>query len=201
MNRRRSADDAAVCLRRFFRSVSSASLGAAWLVLCAPASGAARDIHATTPNAPATEQAAIEEGRALARELLSLQPAETTVQSGVLRIWESRKLRAVVPVRVSVLLTPTHWLTVYETVPTNAAPQDLPLTNAPRADTPRSDAPRSNAPTVQERLTVTHCANAPNRYELEAHHGQTAERRTLSGDELMRPFADSDFWIADLGLE
>lgn len=196
MNRRRSANGAAACLRRFFRNACSASVGAAWLVLSAPAGAAAKDIHTGRPSEPASEQAAVEEARALVQELLALRPAENAVQDGVLRIWDGRKLRAVVPVRCSVFVTPTNWLSVYETLATNASAHDLPL-----ADAPRSDAACSDAATVHQRLTVLHCEHAPNTYALETRRAATVERRTLSGEELMQPFANSDFWFADLGLE
>jgi len=47
-------------------------------------------------------------------------------------------------------------------------------------------------------LTVTHPDGQPNRYELRADGGPAA---TLSGNQTMTPFAGSDFWVADLGLE
>jgi len=47
-------------------------------------------------------------------------------------------------------------------------------------------------------LKVTHPDGQPNRYELRADGGPAA---TLSGNQTMTPFAGSDFWVADLGLE
>lgn len=180
MRRRRPAHGAAPCVRRFFRNGCAAAVGAVWLASSVPVAAPAKDLDGPRPNVPVSEQAAVDEARALVEELLSLRPAENAVQDGVLRIWDGRKLRAVVPVRCSVFVTPTNWFSVYETL---------------------ADDSRSNALAAPQRLTVTHRDRALNTYELETRHGATLERRTLSGDELMQPFAGSDFWIADLGLE
>jgi hypothetical protein len=57
--------------------------------------------------------------------------------------------------------------------------------------------------TMPQRLTVVHRPGKPNRYILEtAAPGDGDEvASTLAGDEAMVPFAGSDFWLADLGLE
>ena len=44
---------------------------------------------------------------------------------------------------------------------------------------------------------VIHTDGQPNRYELI--NGN--DKKTLTGEQLMVPFAGSDFWITDLGLE
>jgi hypothetical protein len=50
------------------------------------------------------------------------------------------------------------------------------------------------------RLTVVHTPGRPNRYELvEAAPGGGA--KALTPAQTMAPFAGSDFWVADLGLE
>lgn len=174
------------------------ALGAGWLALASPGLAAAKDVHAPPPATPASEQAAIDEARALVEELRSLQPAENTVQDGLLRIWEGRKLRAAVPVRCSVWVTASNWLSIYETLVTNS-----PTSDVPRPDTASLD--QTMLPTHRasrrERLTVAHHPQAPNRYELEVGEISGARRRVLNAEELMQPFADSDFWIADLGLE
>jgi len=55
-----------------------------------------------------------------------------------------------------------------------------------------------------ERLTVVHTSGKPNRYEL-VHSAATGctnpVARELTADQVMAPFAGSDFWVADLGLE
>ncbi len=47
-------------------------------------------------------------------------------------------------------------------------------------------------------LKVTHTDGQPNQYVWHADNGKIV---TLTGNQTMYPFADSDFWIADLGLE
>ena len=54
------------------------------------------------------------------------------------------------------------------------------------------------------KLTVIHSGDRPNRYELiePAGAGATnAVTKQLTPDQTMIPFAGSDFWVADLGLE
>lgn len=48
-------------------------------------------------------------------------------------------------------------------------------------------------------LKVVHVSGGPNRYEYQAK--TDAGPRPLAAEDLMTPFAGSDFWIADLGLE
>jgi Outer membrane lipoprotein-sorting protein len=50
---------------------------------------------------------------------------------------------------------------------------------------------------AREVLTVNHWPESTNQYELSIN----GTRRTLSSNQIMVPFAGSDFWIADLGLE
>ena len=53
-------------------------------------------------------------------------------------------------------------------------------------------------------LTVIHTENQPNEYRLADFSrpaGDTNEFVTLRGPQAMIPFAGSDFWLADLGLE
>src|SRR5690606_32384207 len=47
------------------------------------------------------------------------------------------------------------------------------------------------------RCTIVHSNGEPNRYTLV--NGD--ERKELSGNQAMIPFAGSDFWLGDLGLE
>ena len=49
-----------------------------------------------------------------------------------------------------------------------------------------------------EELKVTHTDGRANQYVWHADNGKIV---TLTGNQTMQPFADSDFWIADLGLE
>jgi Outer membrane lipoprotein-sorting protein len=47
-------------------------------------------------------------------------------------------------------------------------------------------------------VTVIHDSANPNQYQVKTSGGET---KSLSGNEAMIPFAGSDFWLADLGLE
>jgi len=47
-------------------------------------------------------------------------------------------------------------------------------------------------------IKVNHYGAQPNRYEYDAPNGRLV---MLSGNQAMYPFAGSDFWLADLGLE
>ena len=61
----------------------------------------------------------------------------------------------------------------------------------------RWDACYETTGTNHWRLTISHSANQPNRYRLVGPDGPA----DLTGDETAIPFAGSDFWIADFGLE
>jgi len=50
-------------------------------------------------------------------------------------------------------------------------------------------------------LTMTHGGTKANYYMLKTDSGDSVRTQTFSGAETMTPFADSDFWVADLGLE
>ncbi len=53
-------------------------------------------------------------------------------------------------------------------------------------------------PLGDEWLTITHHSNAATTYHLRAQNGKEVD---LAGNQLMFPFAGSDFWFCDLGLE
>jgi hypothetical protein len=118
------------------------------------------------------------EGRTLVAELLEQKP-EQTYTNGLLKIRNAEGAEHTRTVRFETQITPTNWSSIYETVPGRAA-----------------------GPSVK--LVIVHAGKAPNRYFLSESLNSGASNTppgTLSPDETMRPFADSDFWIADLGLE
>jgi hypothetical protein len=83
-----------------------------------------------------------------------------------------------VPVQFEIRPTPTNWLNTYES---------LGATNG-------SDV----------KLTIAHFDGQPNQYSLDKVTGQNVAQtnsQKLSGNALMVPFAGSDFWVTDLGLE
>jgi hypothetical protein len=134
--------------------------------------------NGTTWAAPGSSKAETE-GRALAQQLLAQKPAEDSTFTGVLRIRDSKGAKFEIPVRSQIITTPTHWQSVYEAIG------------------------GSNATGVLK-LEVTHHEGAANQYRLwqrSATAGSCDEGRLLTGNEAMIPFAGSDFWLADLGLE
>ena len=144
------------------------------------------------------------EGRNLARQLCELRPAESFTNASTLSIRPAKGRKREFPLRTVTTLTETNWVTVYEI---------LPNTNAPDC----------------QRLTVTYDGTQPNGYTLAylqtngvveitlgtnganvSHQGNpdggsaflAFEVRDFPGRALtMYPFASSDFWLADLGLE
>ena len=119
------------------------------------------------------------EGRLFVEQLLQQQPAENSTFNGVLQIRDGKGRRAAIPVKCLVIVTAANWQSVYEA---------LPETNA--------------AKTI--RLTVTHDGENPNQYELAESIGgaqPVTTEKALTGAETMIPFAGSDFWVADLGMD
>lgn len=115
---------------------------------------------------------AAKQGRALAADLLSQMPAQNLTNSGVIRIRGGHGLRTEIPVKFEITVGSASWSSLYEAGD---------ATNAAGA----------------VKLTVVHTPGLPNKYRLT----RNCETRPLVGNETMIPFAGSDFWAADLGLE
>jgi hypothetical protein len=134
---------------------------------------AAGAVAATTNELSDTEI----QGRQLARQIcerLEQQPAENLTNTVVLTIRDGRGRHSEVSVLVQTTADATRWSTTYETT----------------------------AGSNQAVLVVIHEANRQNQYQLynslpPALHSP----ELLIGNETMIPFAGSDFWVADLGLE
>ncbi len=131
------------------------------------------------PPTPAFEPAEAEKrGRALVAELLSQKPAENSTNTGKLVIHgPGKKEHREVAVRFEVFSTPSTWVSRYVTSGTG--------------------------PGSGVELKVIHSPRGPSEYWLtDTSAGSTnpAPRR-LPASALMAPFAGSDFWLADLGLE
>ncbi len=135
--------------------------------------------RATDPRpAPLDPVQAEKEARTLVAEMLAAKPDQSTTNTGHVRIREASGKDREIPVRFEIVSTPTNWVSVYETLPSAEGPGGL-------------------------KLTVIHSGEQPNRYELlgPAVGATNAAAKELTPDQLMAPFAGSDFWIADLGLE
>jgi hypothetical protein len=129
--------------------------------------------------APLDPVRAEKEARALVAEMLAAKPDQNTTNTGQVRIRDAADKEREIPVRFEITVTPTNWFSLYETLPSLGGPGGL-------------------------KLTVIHSGDQPNRYQLfdPATAGATnAVAKELTRGQIMAPFAGSDFWIADLGLE
>jgi hypothetical protein len=177
---------------------------ARWLLLFGALLGLGA-AEAPKPPALLPPAEAIIQGRALVADLLSQQPAQNLTNTGSLRIRDAKGKRTEFQVKFQIISTATNWQTVYEVVRTNGLP------NGDRS-------------VEEERIFIIHSQGQPNAYQWETFSGVLAnpgqnsagetngpqlenrqhgvERVSMpAGQELMRSFAGSDFWIADLGLE
>jgi hypothetical protein len=126
------------------------------------------------------------QGRQLAQQLLEERPAENFTNTGVLIIHDGKGRLSEIPVICKTIVTAAAWRSIYEATLTNQ--------------------------TVM--LFVIHAAVQPNIYFYDTNFtaqipilgdipqpGHLLRSHQFSGAALMSPFAGSDFWIADLGLE
>jgi hypothetical protein len=117
---------------------------------------------------------------------LAQQPAgNSTTNTGVLRIRNDQGIRSELPIECVTVFTPTNWQTIYQASWTNRS----------------------------EILWVVHTANQQNLYFCDTNYpvpilgdipllADLFHRRSpLSGADILTPFAGSDFWLNDLGLE
>jgi hypothetical protein len=120
----------------------------------------------------------VEEGQALAAELRSAQPPERLDVQGHILIRHSDRSRTTQPFWHQIIPGVSSWQLIYQAFPSDSAPG--------------------------HRLVVTLSADQPPRYSLQTQteeQGAEPDPVQLSGDEAMIPFAGSDFWLADLGLD
>jgi len=136
--------------------------------------------HLEPNSAPAlAPEAAIKAGRVLVADLLAQQPDRDSTNVGVLTIRSRDGRRRSLPVRVRALVAPTNWVNIYEAWP------------------------NSNDSGVVT-LTIVHTPSQPNQYRLvdpNSTRETDAHPQRLLGNDTMIPFAGSDFWVCDLGLE
>jgi hypothetical protein len=126
---------------------------------------------------PAGADDGFDEGQALAAELRGAPPTESVEVRGLIRVRQPRLARRSYPFTYRVELVANDWCSIYET------------TGGPGVD--------------PQRVTVVRRPDGPNRYRLEItpSGGTEAVGSWLEGDGAMIPFAGSDFWLADLGLD
>lgn len=116
------------------------------------------------------------EGQSLAAELRATRPAERVDVTGFFKIRDPDGRRTRVPFRYRFVPGEKGWKNIYETQASDRVPA--------------------------EKLVVIHSEDGPTRYLL-TKAAPTSDSPTveLNGDGSMVPFARSDFWLADLGLE
>jgi hypothetical protein len=130
------------------------------------------------PSPPLDPAEGERQARALISRLLEQRPERPTTNTGVLKIRDAEGKQREVPTRFDILPMPTNWLNVYETIDSKHNPGT--------------------------KLTVIHSDDKPNEYFLrDSTNSPTANGNDgkLARNELIAPFAGSDFWIVDLGLD
>jgi Outer membrane lipoprotein-sorting protein len=114
------------------------------------------------------------QGRQLAQQILEQQPAENFTNTGLLTVQDDDGHRSEIPIRFETATGADRWSTTYETT----------------------------SGSNRTALVVIHEFGKPNQYKLYRDLPMSLHSpEVLSGNETMIPFAGSDFWVADLGLE
>ena len=122
---------------------------------------------------PATPES---EGRQLATRLCAQRPTQNLSTSGVLKVRDANgKAHAQILVHMQTVLADPTWETTYQATSTNGVPV--------------------------ETLTVIRSEDQPTRYHVVRFQGQSPTSVDLSGDQSFVPFAGTEFWLGDLGLE
>lgn len=118
-------------------------------------------------------------GAELALHLRSQRPSEPFLTTGVLRQrGPDGKWRSPIPVQFEIRTNDDSWQSIYRAYRTGGD--------------------------VFQTLVVTHHASRPNTYELWSYSNSPNGAPTkllLDGDTASVPFANSEFWLCDLGLE
>jgi hypothetical protein len=129
--------------------------------------------------APLDPVQAEQEARALVATMLAQQPDQNTTNTGSVKIRDAAGKTREMPVRFEIYLTASNWVSAYEILPAAGEPGGL-------------------------KLVVVRSGRQPNCYQLldpALTAATNAAPRQLTPEQIMAPFAGSDFWIADLGLE
>ncbi len=124
------------------------------------------------------------QGRELAQKILAQRPTEGVTNTGVLEIRRGPERFFRIPIRFETRVAADHWVSLFEALNTNRAAVDV--------------------------LRIMHREDLPNQYAV-ARAGRPGltfpaldvcrVNAVQSESELFTPFADSDFWLCDLGLE
>ncbi|HEX7569496.1 MAG TPA: outer membrane lipoprotein-sorting protein [Verrucomicrobiae bacterium] len=142
---------------------------------------------------------AIIQGRKLASQILEQHPTEGFTKSGMLKIRNSSKDSLDIPLKCDVLLSSNSWQNIFTAFFTNHT-EILTITVSPDiqiyrlgGDFPDQGFMTGSNPNRLGPLTTYHHTGMANRPTNVLNKGKT--------DYSMIPFANSDFWRCDLGLE
>lgn len=140
---------------------------------------AAFEIHPCAAAAPKQTPSLDAQAQELVRGIRSQSPSRPMVLYGTLHIREEQGRRVEIPIRYSIVPGEESWQGIYET--------------------------KATGKHAAEQLIIIHKSDAPNEYIWRKGDASTAEGQasalSLKGDEARIPFAGSDYWICDLGLE
>ncbi|HEX3890312.1 MAG TPA: outer membrane lipoprotein-sorting protein [Verrucomicrobiae bacterium] len=125
------------------------------------------------------------QGRNLAQKILQQHPPESSTNSGILNIKDAKGVRSEVPIQCKTIVTTTNWQTIYKASWTNHYEILRVIHAADQSDSYFYDT-NDPVPILGDIPVLGHLFKSPQK---------------LSDTEIMTPFANSDFWIADLGLE
>ena len=116
------------------------------------------------------------DGQILAAQLRDQSPIRNFSGEGILK-YRFRQERIEIPVLLNIVNDSHEWKSIYEARSTNGV--------------------------VSEKLEILHRPNQPGCYllTLPAAPGQSLSAKLLSSDRIGVPFAGTDFWLCDLGLD
>ncbi len=115
------------------------------------------------------------QGQALAQKILAQWPTANSTNSGILQIRDGKGNRTNFPVEFTITTSQTNWQSAY--ISYNVL--------------------KSNS--WDTCLIITHAGDAANKYDYTGVHGFSSFVGLPTGETSL--FANSDFWICDLGLE
>jgi hypothetical protein len=145
-------------------------------------------------------------GRELAHKLRDAWPEGNLTNTGVLHIRDGHGKRTNIPVTCLVIVGSGSWQSIYESTPTNL-PKECPpqfvmyklsITHAGSLP-PTYRYAKPCGPMVALSTNTSKLTNGEAPYENPVH--SVWINSNLSGQDLLKPFADSDFWVCDLGME
>lgn len=130
------------------------------------------------PNNEPTPQTS--DGRTLAADLCNQRPGQDFSTSGLFKTRDpqGRRLQQYVSLKTSTSTNSTNsWQAIYEAGPSAAQ--------------------------ITSKLTITHHTDAPNQYllALSGENGLLSDPTTVTPSQTMIPFAGTEFWMTDLGMD